>query len=183
MMPLVFDDVLPDPHIYREAALRLPFGDLHAGPVTFHNMVPVGPNPLSATLEHDLGLVTTFSAFRLSPEGQDEPNFVHTDRDMGEWTALLFLNPDPPASDGTRFYRYRETGAIQSTAEDEALLDELLDWHDLGQWECWHTVAASFNRCVVFPASYFHSRALFRNWGTGQEARLIQLAFGTGSLP
>jgi hypothetical protein len=183
MKPLVLDDLLPEPEAYRSAALLLPFGDLRAGDVVFHGMAPIGPNPLSARLDESLGLITTFSAFRLSPEGQEEPNYIHTDRDMGDWTAILFLNPNPPEGDGTTFYRHRDTGAIASTADGDDLLDEQLDWRDVGCWESWHTVPAAFNRCVVFPAGYFHARALFRNWGQGQDARLIQLAFGTGTLP
>jgi hypothetical protein len=183
MMPRVFDDVMPDPLTYRAAALALPFGDLTAGPVTFHGMVAIGPNPVSALLEAELGLRTTFAAFRLSPEGQEEPHYIHTDRDMGDWTAIYYLNPDPPAGDGTTFWRSRVTGATQSAADGEALLEEWLAWRDQDQWEPWQTVAAVFNRLLLFPSAYFHSRALAGNWGHGPEARLIQLAFGTGDLP
>jgi len=180
----VFDDVVLDPHTYRAAALAQPFGELKSGSVTFKGLAPIGASPLSAWLKADYGLTPTYETFRLSPEGQDEPSFVHTDRDMGDWTCILYLNPDPPAADGTTFWKYRATGAIASSAEtDDAKHAEWVNWRDTAQWEPWHTVPAVFNRAILFPAPYFHSRAIFSNWGTGLDARLIQLCFGTGSLP
>ncbi len=180
----IIDDAVPDPLVYRAHALTLPFGDIEAGPITFHNMAPIGANPLSAALEQDLGLHTTFSAFRLSPEGQDEPNFLHTDRDMGDWTGILYLNPEPPNGDGTTFWRHKVSGAIESTAatQSDELLTEWAEWRRLELWEPWQTVAAVFNQLLLFPSPYFHSRAIFENWGRGQDARLVQLCFGTGAL-
>lgn len=184
-MLITHDDFVPDPQTYRAAALAQAYGDIVAGPAVFHGMAPIGASPVSAWLERVYGLTTTYAAFRLSPEGQEEPNYVHTDRDMGgTFTAILYLNPDPPAGDGTDFLRHRATGAIQSTADtDDALMDERLAWRDREAWECWRHVEARFNRLVVFPSAYFHARAIFENWGTGTDARLIQLLFGTGTIP
>lgn len=181
---IVLDDAVPDPKVYRAAALAQPFGDLVAGPITFHGMAPIGHSPLATWLETRYDLLTTWEAFRLSPAGQPEPNFIHTDRDMGTWSGILYLNPAPPVGDGTTFYRYRATGAIQTGADTpETQLAEWQDWRNPSLWDAWHTVPAAFNRLCLFPSSYFHSRALFENWGAGGEARLIQLLFGTGVLP
>lgn len=179
----VTDDVLPDPAVYRAGALAQPFGDFHSGAAVFHGLAPIGHSPLAAWLETTYGLTPTWETFRLSPAGQAEPSFIHTDRDMGDWTAILYLNPDPPAGDGTTFWRDRATGAIASTAAtSDAKLAEWHAWRDLAQWEAWHTVPAVFNRVIVFPAPYFHSRAIPENWGTGLDGRLIQLCFGKGVL-
>lgn len=180
----VFDDVVPDPLVYRTAALAQPFGDLHSGLAVFHGLAPIGRSPLSAWLETRFGLHATYETFRLSPEKQEEPTFVHTDRDMGDWSVILYLNPDPPGDDGTTFWKLRETGAIASIAQtpDERIA-EALTWGDTNRWDPWHTVPAAFNRAILFPAPYFHSRAIFDNWGQGLDARLIQLAFGAGALP
>ena len=180
----VFDDVVDQPLVYRAGALALPYGEMKSGAVTFKGLAPIGASPLSAWLRAEFGLTPTYETFRLSPEGQEEPSFVHTDRDMGDWTAILYLNPEPPEGDGTTFWQYRSTGAIQSTAEsDDAKHAEWTDWRDVTRWDPWHTVEAVFNRAILFPAPYFHSRAIFDNWGAGLDARLIQLCFGTGSLP
>lgn len=181
----IIDNAVPDPLVYRDHALTLPFGDIIAGPITFHNMAPIGHNPLSAALEADLGLITTFSAFRLSPQGQEEPNFLHTDRDMGDWTGILYLNPDPPSGDGTDFFKHKKTGEVQSTAatKSDELCMEWMEWRRLDLWEVWHHVPAVFNRLLLFPSPYFHARAIFDNYGSGlSDSRLVQLCFGTGKL-
>lgn len=186
MTPLVFDDVLADPGAYRAAVLAMPRrSHTLADDVVFHGIAEA-PNRLLADVIELLcpGVHVTMSCTRLSPKGQVEPNMIHTDRDLGDVTGIFFLNPDPPAWDGTTFYRHRETGAELSTA---ASLDEKLDegfrWRDRWQWEPTVTVPARFNRLLLFPAAAFHSRAIFENWGEGDDARLVQLAFCTGALP
>ena len=42
-------------------------------------------------------LTPTLNFVRQSPAGQVEPNFIHTDADMGDWTALYYLTADPAA--------------------------------------------------------------------------------------
>ena len=181
----VFDGVLVDPVAYRAAVLAKPFGSVSVGAgVVFHGVQlaedPTFPTWITSQFPQ---LTPTLSFFRQSPAGQREPNYVHTDRDMGDWTALLYLNPTPDSGDGTMFWRHRGTGAIGSVTNDgEALLDEQRAWRDLGQWEAMTHIAAKFGRAVLFPADRFHSRAIPENYGTGDDARLIQVVFGIGAL-
>ncbi|HEX7766603.1 MAG TPA: DUF6445 family protein, partial [Nitrospira sp.] len=112
------------------------------------------------------------------------PNYIHTDQDMGAWTGILYLNPDPAHGDGTTFWERKATKERTSTASTmDECLPEWLAWRDCDQWEPWQTVTAKFNRMVLFPAECFHSRALFDNYGsTATEARLIQVLFGGSSV-
>ena len=178
----VTDDVLLDPDAYRAAALALPFTDIEAGPIVFHGMAAVGSSPLSVWLEAMFGLHTTYSAFRQSPAGQVEPHLIHDDRSMGEWSAILYLTPDPPHGDGTCFYESRQTGARVATTMPgtDDWLATAHDWFDQDRWACWRRVDAKFNRVVVFPSACFHARAIPHNYGTVADgtARLIQIAFG-----
>lgn len=182
---IVVDGVLADPEAYRSTALRSGFQSVPIGPAVFHGIgfaLPDASLP-AWILERYPHLTPTLSFFRQSPEGQAEPNFIHTDLDMGEWTGILYLTPEPPAGDGTAFWRHRATGAIGSVADtDEARLDEWMDWRQHDKWERWQTVEAAFNRLLLFPARYFHSRAIAENYGAGDAARLIQIVFGTGRL-
>ncbi len=97
----IFERGLVDPAGYRTAALAKPFaqfGEFRGiSPATFEE----GP-PFVA--KQFLGLEPTLSFFRKSPQGQPEPNFIHTDVDMGTWTAILYLNPTPDPQDGTDFW-------------------------------------------------------------------------------
>jgi Family of unknown function (DUF6445) len=181
----VFDDALADPVAYRQAALRRTFATLDVG-AQFHGMSLCPDDPtVPAWMLTRYGVPTSVTFFRQSPAGQAEPNFIHTDCDMGEWTAILYLTPDPAPGDGTTFWRRISTGQIATDtgATSDANLDEVLAWRDLAQWEPWMTVDARFNRIVVFPSAYYHSRALRDNYGEGNTARLIQVAFGVGTLP
>ena len=180
----VVDDLLADPVAYREAVLAQPFGDVEVG-VTFHGIAhPPDCQVVDAIAGRWPALEPRVSVCRLSPEGQVEPNYIHSDLDMGDWTAILYLTPDPPVDDGTTFWRRRETGAVSHVASSgrAAQLAEGRAWRDVAQWEPVQTVAARFNRLLIFTADRYHSRAIFENYGHGRDARLIQLVFGTGVL-
>lgn len=180
---LVFDSVLPDPLAYRARHLHERFQTVHDGPVTFHGMAPCADPTIPMTIAAAYpALMPTLSFFRRSPEGQKEPHYLHDDRSMGEWTAIYYLSPDPPEGDGTSFFANLATGRIESAAlGSEAWKEEIRAWSDLSQWERWATVEAKFNRLVLFRAGLFHARALPDNWGAGDDARLIQICFGTGA--
>lgn len=181
----VLDNALLDPLAYRSAALAREFGTVDVG-AKFHGMALGADRALAYFIELNfLGLDPQLTFFRKSPADQSEPNFIHTDCDMGDWTAILYLTPNPPLDDGTTFWRHRKSGRIATAtgATSDANLAETLAWRDRTQWEPWRTVAAAFNRVVLFPATYYHSRALEANYGEGDSARLIQVLFGTGMVP
>jgi len=177
----VWDNVIPDPAAYREAALAQPFGDFVAAPgVVFHGIAPAGPQLPAILAERAPGHQPTLTFFRQSPAGQREPNWIHCDRDMGDWTAILYVTADPPPEDGTTFWRRRTTGARGSVATTpDAYHREALAFRDDALWEPWQTVQARLNRLVLFQAALFHSRAIVENYGAGRDARLIQVVFGT----
>jgi GNAT superfamily N-acetyltransferase len=186
----VVDDVLPDFPAYVAGTRSQPFSSVEPSTgAVFHGIAAAVSDALPQWIAARYPALTPTKTFvRRSPAGQAEPNFIHTDRDMGDWTAIAYLTEAPPAGDGTTFYRWargaQATGAIASTATTgEALLAEWLAWRDGAQWERWHTVPARPNRVVLFPACYFHSRAIPANYGAGDTARLIQVVFGTGGLP
>lgn len=163
----VYEDVLPDPLAYREAALAQSFEDVTFGPDTFKGIAPE-PNKsvllAFRRLEPRLKPIVTF--LRKSPLGQSEPNFVHNDSDMGKVTGIFYLNPEPAEGDGTSFWKFDLTGESRGPWSK--------DFHG---WTLWNTVEAKFNRLVVFPADLYHSRAIPENYGDGDSARLIQVVF------
>lgn len=183
-MITVWDDVLVNPATYRTAALSLPFADVEAGSSTFHRMAPAPSPELTLwVVSHYPQLQPGLTFVRQSPEGQREPNYIHTDQEMGDWTAILYLNPQPMKGDGTTFWKHKLTGKILSEAVSVMeQAEECLEWLDLERWEPWMTVEARFNRIVLFPSGCFHSRAIEANYGQGDDARLIQVMFGTGAM-
>lgn len=175
-----FDDVLHDPHAWRARILEGNFGTYSFPEATFHGINTVPPNgELIAYIQRffpDFKPTLTFA--RRSPEGQVEPHFIHTDIDMGDWSAILYLNPERPAGDGTDFWTYLGTNAIESFIPHE----RSNEGRDPKGWMLRRHVWSRFNRLLVFPSSYFHSRAIFDNWGQGDDARLVQVVFGKGEF-
>lgn len=177
----VYDGVLENPISYREQALNLTYESIDTGTEVFHGIAAAGnlSSDLPTFIAHkfpNLYSKTTF--FRKSPLGQGEPNFIHTDRMMGDWTGILYLNIDPPRTDGTTFWRHRATGLIESVDG----FDGKQDWKETANWEPWDHVAAAFNRLLIFPSAYFHSRAIYDNYGHDRDARLVQVIFGMGTV-
>lgn len=175
----VFADVLADPQAYRRAALQRKFETLTFGP----NEVFQGIAAAADVPELPAWIVARFPAlhprvtfFRRSPLGQVEPTYIHSDAGMGDWTGILYLNENPPERDGTLFWRHKETDRIESG--DDFSGDG--EFQDFNRWSQWKFVRARFNQLVLFPAHHFHSRALFKNHGDGDGARLIQVVFGDG---
>jgi hypothetical protein len=176
----VFDDVLPDPEAYRAEALKHEFETFDFGHVVFHGIAPTDTDSLLCQWikQRYSYLFPALTFFRKSPLGQVEPHLIHTDVDMGQWSGLLYLNPEPPQGDGTAFWIH-SSGAIQSLVPHE----RSEEGKNSSSWALRELVQAKFNRLVLFPSSYFHSRAIPENWGEGDDARLTQVVFGTGVLP
>ena len=181
----VFDGLVDDPQGYERIVRAQEFKTVTVGSASFHGIAACPDDALPRAIQSMFPEARpTITFFRQSPAGQLEPNFIHTDRDMGDWTAIFYLTSDPQPGDGTTFWRRKSDGAQASTATSDAeFFEEWATWRDADLWEPWHTVEAKPNRLLIFPAPAFHSRALFDGYGEqGTNARLIQLVFGTGRL-
>src|SRR6185295_16359862 len=98
----VSDDVLADPWGYRAACLRQPFRSVTLGEQTFHGIASPPDDALVRwILEQRPDFDPRLTFLRLSLVGQVEPNAVHDDRLMGQQTGIFYLQPEPPAGDGT----------------------------------------------------------------------------------
>lgn len=171
-MIAVHEHVLADPLAYRRAADAQAFASFEMGPVTFHGIASPPAPDFDAWFAATYPVYeATLSFLRRSPFGQIEPNYIHTDVDMGDLTALLYLNPQPPDEDGTLFWEHIAT----KRRDGGVLVGER--GRSGAAWRPWDRVHARFNRCVVFSAALFHSRSLEANWGDTSEARLTQVLF------
>lgn len=170
----VIDDVLPNLAAYRQRALGATFVNIEIAGDVFRGIALETDRTLPDLLEAlRPGAVTVLSFFRKSPAGQVEPNYIHSDAEMGDYTGILYLNPDPPPGDGTVFWQRRSDGARRGLLIGEA-------GKRLDEWEPRQRIGAKFGRLLIFQADLFHSRALEANYGHGDDARLTQVVFLRG---
>lgn len=150
---ITFDNVLKNPKDYVSDIHEHGFQDISDGQHVFRGIQPRDNNDEFAKYCSDLfvGYKVVLNFIRQSPLNQQEPNFVHTDEMMGEITCLLYLNEDAPKDDGTTIYDSNEDPIF--------------------------TMYSKFNRMIGFTSDAPHSRNIFENFGQGEKARLIQVAF------
>ena len=150
---ITFDNIIKNPLSYVEDIHLHGFQDVADGEYTFKNIQPRDKNDEFAKYVTNLfvGYKVDLNFIRKSPLNQEEPNFVHTDEMMGDITCLLYLNEQAPEDDGTTIY----------DEDKKPLL----------------TMYSKFNRMIAFDSNAPHSRNLFKNFGEGQTARLVQVIF------
>lgn len=119
--------------------------------------------------------------FRVTNPGMERA-LIHSDRDYGDYTAIVYLSQDSRPRSGTAFYRHRDTGMVDLPPLAELMQDEvffkrvrqqMLDADDR-DWEMYEFVQASFNRCLVFDAPKIHCRIPKLGYGTTEvDSRMV----------
>ncbi len=108
--------------------------------------------------------------------------YVHTDREDGEYTAIVYLSKHEDESSGTRFFQHRRTGAYVMESHEELLKkpDEFarLKAEMMGasdeHWKELHFVRGLYNRALIFDARLFHARSPKHGFGsTFEDGRMI----------
>jgi hypothetical protein len=151
---VILDNVLIDPDLYVKDIHVGGFTDVQDGSKTFKNIQPRPHHDMFARIVMAyLGpkYAVTFNFIRKSPQGQEEPNFIHTDDMMGDITAILYLSKEHPKEDGTTIY------------------------DDQGERSC--VFYSKYNRMIIFDSELAHSRNIFDNFGDDKSARLVQVVF------
>jgi hypothetical protein len=149
---LLIDDFLDDVNSHLEDVMSNDFIDVTDGVNTFKNIQDRKSDVVSnslLTILKDFDVAYNF--VRKSPEGQEEPNFIHSDEMMGDITCLLYLNENPPSEDGTTMYDEDETSKI--------------------------IFKSKLNRMIIFDSLLKHSRNIFNNFGIEDRSRLVQVIF------
>jgi hypothetical protein len=113
--------------------------------------------------------------FRVTNE-DTEAAYVHSDRESGDFTCIVYLS-DHQERSGTGFYRHRETGmthmpSFAELSQDpeffEQLKAEMVGGSDQ-HWEQLDFVRGLYNRAVIFDAPRFHARTPKHGIGRAEE--------------
>lgn len=95
-----------------------------------------------------------------------EGAYVHSDREQGRFTCVVYLSEHGDEETGTAFYRHRRTGLDRMPSFDEmradpeafAMLKDDMVRASPDDWDELAFVSGRFNRAVIFDAPLFHSR-------------------------
>jgi len=93
--------------------------------------------------------------------------------DNGEWSAVLYLTPNPPADSGTTIWVDEHTNTYKYDDFIAAGNTNIAQ----GKWKPLKVLEPKYNRLVLYPANFIHcaTRAGFGN--TMETARLTQVYF------
>jgi hypothetical protein len=180
----VLDNFLSNPEHVRASALRSGFGtwwpnkgDIGADSYGGVNFVGDHVSPLTRLYRH-LGrqIIPSSMFFRITNPSMEHA-LIHSDREYGENTAILYLSPNNPVRSGTGFYRHRETGMTEMPPLDELMKDPVFfqkirqqmldaDEHD---WELYQFVESAFNRCLIFNGPKIHCRIPKTGFGSTED--------------
>jgi hypothetical protein len=118
--------------------------------------------------------------FRVTNE-DTEAAYVHSDREAGDYTCIVYLSDHKEIS-GTGFYRHRHTGmthmpSFDEMKQDQSAFDLLKAQMVKGSeedWELLDFVRGNYNRALIFDAPRFHARSPKHGFSTTPEdGRLI----------
>lgn len=108
---------------------------------------------------------TDSSCFQLCTESAE--SWIHVD--PCEWTAILYLSPNPVIDSGTAIYKHKETGKFKMT-EEECINSE-------GEWDVVNFVGNVYNRCILMKGNLCH-RSVIPGFGNDLlSGRLTQVFF------
>lgn len=173
----------------RDSALASGFGTWAPAKGEVGSSVYTGMNfwgehaPMIKGLHQCLGVLVYPNSmfFRVCNE-DTEGAYVHSDRESGDYTAIVYLSDHERQGSGTAFYRHIETGmesmpTFRQLAQDQPFFERFKTEMTEGRPQHWHMrkfVPGRFNRAVIFDAPLFHSRQPRHGFGsTPEDGRLV----------
>jgi hypothetical protein len=188
----VVDSFTPYPDAVRASALAAGFGTWRpnkgeVGSSIYEGMGFWGDHAMMvAPLMQHMGIpIVPNSMFFRVTNADTEAAYIHSDREMGDFTCVAYLSDHGDEETGTAFYRHRRTGMsrmpsfeeMRSDPENFARLKEEMVRGSEEDWERIGFVAGRFNRGVIFEAPLFHSRVPRHGFAsTPEEGRLVWAA-------
>lgn len=176
----VIDGFLENPDRFRESALKAGFGTWspNKGDIGAEFYQGVGfwgdhATAFRALHNHVGQIIPSSMFFRVTNPGMEHA-LIHSDREYGDNTAILYLTNSPGS--GTAFYRHRATGMTDMPPlsqlicrpDFQNLRKQMLDASE-DDWEQYQFVEGKVNRCLVFDAPKIHCRIPKDGFGTDER--------------
>jgi len=180
----IVDDFTPLIDDVRASALASGFGTWRPNKGEVGSSIYEGMNfwgrhsVLLHALTHTMGRpIYPNSMFFRVTNSDTEGAYVHSDRESGDFTCIVYLSEHAEKS-GTGFYRHRKTGMTHMPSFAElsgdpeffaALKKEMVSGLD-EYWEQLDFVRGIYNRAVIFDAPRFHARTPRHGFASTVEA-------------
>lgn len=185
----VIDNFVADPDSVRQSALAAGFGTWRPNKGEVGSSVYTGMNfwgdhgvlLRGVAKAMDAPIFPNSMFFRVT-NLDTEGAYVHSDREMGDYTAIVYLSRHEAANSGTALFRHRGTGmermkSFAEMREDPATFEKLKTEMVDGKpdhWEMLKFVPGRYNRAFIFEAPLFHSRFPKHGYGnTAEDGRMI----------
>lgn len=191
---IAIDNFLADPMKERERALAARYQEVSHNGVRYRGIARTEDLEVQARLDEIIagpGARASESTcfWRRYLAGEASETFIHSDVQIGHFTAILYLSLPEHCKGGLAFWRHRTYGwhahpdpkslAVQGLRDNEALWKSVHeDGFDEFKWELWEYAPIYFNRLVIFSSPSFHSRYPRQAFGTELgNSRLIKTWF------
>lgn len=186
------DGFFDDPVGERAQALSAEYKTVEHNGVNYRNIALVKDEAHKARIEEILGHPMRGEStvyYRTNLAGEDNETYIHSDVQIGAFTAVACLTPRELCRGGTAFWRHKKYGWVGQPTADEMKAQGLPDtpefWKEMyndgfdeSKWELLDVAEHKWNRLVIFPSTRFHSRYPKESFGTSAEdGRLIKVFF------
>jgi hypothetical protein len=148
--------------------------------VTYRNIgipLPAFEQRIAESLSWMMGykVVPKFCAFRLSLEGSEPPQWVHSDREVSKFGMFMFINPGPG---GTILVEHLENGMRTHPRDENELAIWKRDYEDESKWRVRAAIDCAPNRAIILRSELLHAAIPRRGFGDDvTNGRLIMLCF------
>jgi Family of unknown function (DUF6445) len=188
---ITIDGFLDDPHAERDKALSARYETIDHNALKYRGISFTDDEKSVARISDIVGypLVDPKVMWRRYVAEEKNETYIHSDVQIGNFTAILYLNPPDKIYGGTAFWKHRKYGWNRQPTLEELEARGLKDtpelWNQIHQdgfdekkWDMTDMVGMRFNRLLIFESPRFHSRWPMQAFGSDIEsARLIKVFF------
>lgn len=180
-----FDNVLSNFEEYKKQAKQINFTDVVSQGNKYRDMSQdISGDILYTQIEKLMGFkpIDKINFLRAYKDNYKNPTWIHTDVLFSDFIGIFFIqSSDFWQDDGVSFWYNKELGVNKlDTKTHIGKENEIVDSQTLdpNKWTMYHRVEFNENRLVVAPASYFHSKSTYGNYGkTNDDCRIVHVLF------
>ncbi len=173
----IIDDFCPDFGWLLQEAANATYTTIEHDGLSYRNIAITNATWAYPLFEVHLGSAERKSDFfRLYVQHGEQSTFIHSDIGIADFVAILSLVPKGRHNGSLAFWRHKKLGWSEPDPNDlkgvrQAERDGLIE----DRWDMLEEIEMISNRCVIFPAPFYHSRYP-QNW-TKDQPRIVQIFF------